>query len=174
MTSVASKINKDKIYEDFYQKVFAYVYSHINNYYDAQDLTYYPDVYTYNKDGLMFVSADLAIEDKDFLTTISALKDFIPSDATYDTNYSSEIDTEYGDCDLYYKSGNYYYIVYAEDWSEVVYAKFDMVPSTQVEAYREKAYGNEDDWDWGDDDWDDWSDEDWEEYLNSLTDEDYE
>lgn len=27
------------IYEEHYQKVFAYIYSHINNYYDAQDLS---------------------------------------------------------------------------------------------------------------------------------------
>ena len=132
--------------------------------YDDETLSYYPDVYTYETTDLMFASADLSIEDKDFNATIDALKSFLPTDAVYDETQSEGIDTDYGTCDLYYKSGDYYYSIYVEDWYVFVWAKFDVFPISQIDAYKEKVYG-EDDWDWLDDDM---SDEEWEEFLASL------
>ena len=140
--------------------------------YDDNTLPYYPDIYLYNKSDLMFVSADMEIENKGFIAVIDDLKALLPSDATYEKELSTEIDLVYGDCDLWYKSGCYYYIIFAEDWTDFdfVWAKFDIVPVSQAEKYLEVAY----DEDWDSDDYEDMSDEEWEEYLNSLEDDDFE
>ena len=46
---MTNKLDKEKIYEENYQKVFAYVHSHITNYHDAQDLSEYGFVKVYKK-----------------------------------------------------------------------------------------------------------------------------
>ena len=41
---MSNNLSMDKIYEDYYQKVFSYINSRINNYYDSQDIA--EDVFT--------------------------------------------------------------------------------------------------------------------------------
>ena len=121
----------------------------------------YPDIYLYNESNLMFVDLDLYFEDYELTEAIEELKSYLPADFSFLEDVS-EMDDDYGTYDLWFSSGAYYYVIYAEDWYSFIWATFDIVPQSQVDAYKELVYSDEssdfddddDDWDWDDGDWD--------------------
>lgn len=157
--------------------VFSFMKEYVTNVYtsvyfvDAEELVFEDyatrtedsnaDIYYHNKPDLMFVDADLYVNDCTFVEFITELISYLPEDAEYQTDLSLEFDEEYGDCDLWYKSGDFYYVIYGEDDYLYIWATFDILPVSHYDAYLEMCYDDEDDWDW-DDDWDDdWNEDDW-------------
>lgn len=140
----------------------------IADYFD-DSIQYYPDVTTYNTEELIYASADLYIEGKAFLEAIEYLKEFLPEGSVLDEELSEPIDDYYCYCDLFYKSGIYYYRIecMGSPYEDIAVVTFDVFPASQFEQYKEIAI-----WDWDLDDDDDYSDydeddEDLDQYLSS-------
>ena len=135
--------------------------------YDDWDIdeNYQNVLYSYEQENLVFAGfydyPDLDDWDDTIDQYVPLLEAQLPSNAVKDEERSSQTDPEYPFYFDWYKVGDLYYVIYADD-DYFVYS-LDIVPQSQADAYLDYAYTEEDnstDYDNYDD-----SDIDWESLL---------
>lgn len=103
-------------------------------------------LYSHEQEDLMFAgffnSPDWDSWDDTIDQYVPLLEAQLPSDAVKDEERSSETDPEYPFYFDWYKVGDLYYVIYADD-DFFVYS-LDIVPQSQADAYLDYAYTQED------------------------------